>query len=130
MRATNSKKKISIDGDFYEQRKSVLPNLLGEAKNLITTLRKIWESWNLEILHYIDINLKLRHWKMLVGRYKTYTKQNKTIWRYNIFFFRFTPYIHNATVKNVCFAVFKLITLWEKYEKVEIWKYYIILISI
>jgi hypothetical protein len=27
------------------------------------------------ILHYIDINLK----KMLVGRYKTCTKQNKTI---------------------------------------------------
>jgi hypothetical protein len=29
-----------IDGDFYERRKSVLPNFSGEAKNL-TSLRKI-----------------------------------------------------------------------------------------
>jgi hypothetical protein len=54
-----------IDGDLYEQRTSVLPNFSGEAKNLITSLRTKWESWNLEIwlliLPYIDINLKLRH---------------------------------------------------------------------
>jgi hypothetical protein len=30
-----------IDGNFYERLKSVLPNFSGEAKNLITSLRKI-----------------------------------------------------------------------------------------
>jgi hypothetical protein len=35
------KHNINIDGDFYEQRKSVLPNFSGEAINLITSLRKI-----------------------------------------------------------------------------------------
>jgi hypothetical protein len=29
------------DGHFYERLKSVLPNFSGEAKNLITSLRKI-----------------------------------------------------------------------------------------
>jgi hypothetical protein len=32
---------LHFDGDFYERRKSVLPIFSGEAKNLITSLRKI-----------------------------------------------------------------------------------------
>jgi hypothetical protein len=99
----------NIDGNLYEQRTSVLLIFSGEAKNLITSLRTIWESWNLEIwnwkkkwkfiLPYIDINLKLRHknnlkkFNFFRQTFKTYAKQNKTIWKFNSFFFRFTPYI-------------------------------------
>jgi hypothetical protein len=33
--------KMELYGDLYERLKSVLPNFSGEAKNLITSLRKI-----------------------------------------------------------------------------------------
>jgi hypothetical protein len=42
-----------IDGDFYERLKSVLPNFSGEAKNLITSMRIIWESWNRQIYFFL-----------------------------------------------------------------------------